>query len=189
MSKLFINAIIQHGGKLSESEKISVLDVVSKHINKKMRIIEYKYGIKLKFPKLPENNSDCARRKIGIQTMVNVDGPIKGTMPIYTTTELPMPTISPVSMGVPLTPFGPYMGVQGLAINPWGNGGNVLEERIKKAKETLEKIIKIENDLKANKDSGKKCKDISANKDFECVDLEPPCSDEDIEKELEKIKN
>ena len=52
MSKLFINTIIQHGGDLSTSDQVAVLNVIAKHINKKMKIIEYKYKIQLKFEKL-----------------------------------------------------------------------------------------------------------------------------------------
>ena len=45
MSKLFINTIIQYGGELSDSDKVTILNVASKHINKKMKILEYTYGI------------------------------------------------------------------------------------------------------------------------------------------------
>lgn len=186
MSKLFINTIIQHGGDLSEKDKISVLNIISKQINKKMKIIEYKYGIQLKLLRLPENNSDCIRKKIGIQTVAQISGPLKGQIPFYTTTELsvPTPTISTVSTGVPLTPYGPIIGVPGLATNPFGNNLNKLEDRIKRANEIISILKEIENELKVSK-----CKDIPETnplkKYFECIDLEEPdLSEENLIKKI-----
>jgi hypothetical protein len=184
MSKLFIKTIIQYGGDdLSDSDKVAVLNIAAKQINKKMKIIEYKYGIQLKLKRLPESNSDCLPKKIGIQGIAQFDGPFRGQIPYYTNTEItiPSPTISAITTGVPLSPFGPIVGVPSLAINPFGNT-NTLEERIKKANETLEKIVELSKKLETgvkidDSDPLKKC--------FDYVDLEEP----DLMGEIEKILN
>lgn len=150
MSKLFIDTIIQYGGKLTEAQKLPILDLVAKYINKKMKILEYKYAIQLKIPKLPEKNSDCIQRKIMIPTVTQINSNIHGQLPFYTTAQiaLPTPTISTVISGVPLTPYGPIVGVPSLAINPFGSSTNSLDDRIKKAEETLKILIKIDTELK-----------------------------------------
>lgn len=179
MSKLFIDTIIQHSGDLTEKDKIAILNIVSKHINKKMKILEYKYGIQLKFAKLPENNYDCAKKKIGFQTVAQITGPVKGEIPFYTTREIsvPTPTVSAITTGIPLNPYGQYglynpvVGVPGLAINPFGSNSNKLEDRLKRANELILKLKQIENKLKNTE-----CKDISnsdsVKKYFDCVDLD-----------------
>lgn len=174
MSKSFINTIYQEGGELSKLEKVKVLNEISKAINKKMKIIEFDYGIKLKFNKLPENNEDCIPKKIGIQSYAQINGPIKGHIPFYTEISAPiMPTITTVTSSVPLTPFGPFVGIQSLAINPFGTTADRLDERLKKAKETLEKIIEIRTSFKTLKKEGKTCTDHkeSLKKYFDCIDL------------------
>jgi len=191
MSKSFINTIIQNGGELSDSKKVEALNIISKVINKKMKIIEYKYGIQLKLNKLPESNADCIPKKIGIQSFAQINGPFRGQIPLYTTTEIPMPSISNVTTGVPLTPFGPFIGVQGLAINPFGTTADKLDERLKKADETLTKLLEIRNELEKNIAEGKKCNDIDNKEEikkyFDCIDLEDPASDEDIINKIKEI--
>lgn len=165
MSKSFINSIFQEGGELTKSEKVKALDEISKAINKKMKIIEHNLPIKLKLNKLPESNNDCIPKKIGIQSFAQISGPFNGQIPFYTTAE--MPTYSPaivgmgVGLGFPLnqygqygqlSPFGPFVGVQGLAINPFGTTADKLDERLKKAKETLTTIINIRNEFTKLKD-------------------------------------
>jgi hypothetical protein len=182
MSNLFIDTIIQHGGKLSDSDKVTTLNIIAKHINKKIKIIEYKYGVQIKLPKLSENNSDCLPRKIGIQTFAQIEGPIRGQIPIYTTTEVAVPTqLTAVTTAYPITPYGPYVGIPGLAINPFGQASDRLEDRIKKAEETLERIKKISEKLEKLKTSGKECKDIkdsdSIKKYINCIDLDEPVDD------------
>lgn len=183
MSKLFIDTIIQHGGDLSNKDKVSVLNIVAKHINKKMKIIEYDYKIKLKLDKLPENNSDCAPKTIGIQSIAHLNGPIKGQIPFYTTTQLaiPSPTISAANTAVSLTPFGPVVGAPSLAVNPFGNSCN-LDNRIKKANETLEIIKKITLQLDKLQDKEIEEKDLDK-KYFEFINL-----DDDEEKTIEEIE-
>lgn len=187
MSKLFIDTVIQHGGDLSNKDKVSVLNIVSKHINKKMKIIEYDYKIKLKLDKLPENNSDCMPKTVGIQSVANVNGPIKGQIPFYTTTQLavPSPNISTVNTAVPLTPFGPVVGVPSLAVNPFGNSGN-LDNRIKKANETLEIMKKIT--LQLDKFNNKEIEEKDLDKKyFEFINLND--DEEKTMEEIEKILN
>ena len=184
MSKLFINTIIQHGGDLSTSDQVAVLNVIAKHINKKMKIIEYKYKIQLKFEKLPENNNDCLPKKIGIQGIAQFNGPISGQIPYYTNTEItiPSPTISQVTTGIPLTPFGPIIGVPSLAINPFGNF-NKLEERIKKANENLKIIIELNTKL----EKGDKIDNSDPlKKYFDYVDLDESDVLDEISKILDK---
>jgi len=182
MSKLFIKTIIQHGGELSDSDKVAVLNIIAKKINKKMKIMEYKYGIQLKLERLPESNNDCLPKKIGIQGIAQFNGPFQGQIPYYTNAEItiPSPTISAITTGVPLTPYGPIVGVPSLAINPFGNT-DTLEERIKIANETLEKIIKLGEKL----DTGVKIPDSDPlKKCFNYVDLEEP---DNLIEEIEKI--
>jgi hypothetical protein len=186
MSELFIKTIIQHGGDLSEPDKVAILNIAAKKINKKMKIMEYKYGIQLKLSRLPESNNDCLPKKIGIYGMAQIDGPFRGQIPYYTNTKIsiPTPTISTVSTGIPLSPFGPVIGVPSLAINPFGNS-NKLEDRIKKANETLEKLIELGNKL----GSGTRIEDLDPlKKYFDYIDLEEPDFTEEIEKILNKKK-
>lgn len=191
MSKSFINTIIQNGGELTNSQKVEALNIISKAINQKMKIIEYKYGIQLKLNKLPESNADCIPKKIGIQSFAQINGPFRGQIPLYTTTEIAMPSISTVTTGVPLTPFGPFVGVQGLAINPFGTTADKLDERIKKADETLKKLKEIKNGLEKNKTDGKNCSDIDDGEEikkyFDCVNLKEPEEDEEIIKKIKEI--
>ncbi len=149
MSKLFVETIIQHGGDLSDADKVAVLNIVAEYINKKMKKLECKYEIKLKLEKLPVNNTDCLPQKIGIVGTAQIDGPFKGSIPYYTNTEIavPTPTISTITTGVQLSSYGPVVGVPTLAINPFGNI-NRLDERIKKATETLEILVKLNEELK-----------------------------------------
>ena len=188
MSKSFINSIFQEGGELTKEEKVKTLDEISKGINKKMKIIEYDYAIKLKLNKLPESNDDCIPKKIGIQSFAQINGPIKGQIPFYTTTEIAMPSISTMTTGVPLSPFGPFVGIQGLAINPFGTTADKLDERLKKAKETLTKIIEIRAELEALKAEGKPCTNSKelVKKYFDCVDLKDE-TDEELMKKIEVI--
>lgn len=184
MSKLFVDTIIQHGGDLSDADKISVLNIASKAINKKMKILEYKHGIVLKIERLPINNYDCLPRKIGIQGVTVIDGPIKGHMPFYTQTNIsiPTPTLSPITTGVPLTPYGPVVGVPSLGINPFGNT-NKLKDRIEMANKVLDIIKEIDEKLSSGIEIDSKdplCKY------FEKVDLEEPEFSEEMKKILEK---
>jgi hypothetical protein len=188
MSKLFIKTIIQYGGDLSDADKVAVLNILAKKINMKMKIMEYTYKIQLKLEKLPESNGDCLPKKIGIQGIAQFDGPLRGQIPYYTNTEfsIPTPTISAITTGIPLTPFGPIIGVPGLAINPFGNT-NTLEERIKKANETLEKIIQLTEKLKTSDETGNKIEDSDPlKKYFTYVNLEDPDVIEEIKKILKK---
>lgn len=188
MSKSFINSIFQEGGELTKDEKVKALNEISKAINKKMKIIEYDYAIKLKLNKLPESNEDCIPKKIGIQSFAQINGPIRGQIPFYTTVEMPTPSFSTMTTGVPLTPFGPFVGIQGLAINPFGTTADKLDERLKKAKDTLTKIIEIRTELEALKAEGKKCTDSkeTLKKYFDCVDLKDEIDDE-LMKRIEEI--
>lgn len=151
MDKLFIQTLVQHGKNPNDSEKILVLNKVSKYINKKMKILEYKFKIKLKLEELSTNNWDCMPKTVGLQTYATIDGfgPTKGTIPIYTNVSLPTPEIIPTITPVPLTPlgpFGPIMGVPGLAVNPYGNL-NKLEDRINKVSKYLDIITNINTQL------------------------------------------
>lgn len=190
MLKSFINTIFQEGGELTKEEKVKALNEISKAINKKMKIIEYDYAIKLKLNKLSEDNDDCIPKKIGIQSFAQINGPIKGQIPIYTTAEIAMPSYSTVTTGIPLGPFGPYVGIQGLAINPFGTTADKLDERLKKAKETLTKIIEVRTKLEELKAEGKGCADIDSKEDikkyFDCVDLKDETDDE-LMKKIEAI--
>jgi len=149
-----------------------------------MKIIEYKYGIQLNLEKLSENNNDCLPKKIGVLGMAQFDGPFRGQIPYYTNTEItiPSPVISTVTTGIPLTPFGPIIGVPNLAINPFGNFDK-LEDKIKKANITLKIIIDLntkleKNDKIENSDPLKKY--------FDYIDLDEPATLEEIEKILNK---
>ena len=174
MSKLFIKKIIQRGGNLSDTEAVNVLNTVSKNINKKMKILEYKYGIDFKLGRLPEDNWDCVPKRIAVQTVAQVDGPLRGQIPIYTNVnfQIPTPTIGAVTTGVPITPFGPVIGVPTLAINPFGNP-NSLEDRNKKALKYLEIIKNIESQLAKLKNGEIEKKNIDVTY-FSFVDLEEP---------------
>jgi hypothetical protein len=212
MSKLFIDTFNQHGGKMSDSDAITALNTVSKQINKKMKIIEYKYGIKFKCLPLSESNNDCLPRRIGFQTMAKIDGIVKGQYPIYTEAVLPNilgPSLTPVTTGIPLTPFGPVMGVPALAVSQpnlgYGMGmgmglgfpqSNSICDRVDKALERVKILTSIEQDLTCLKDMKEEQKKNIAKKYFEFVDLSEPINSlgniisiNDIKDELEKIKN
>lgn len=187
MSKLFVDTIIQHGGDLSNADKVSVLNVASKAINKKMKILEYKYGIQLKLEKLPESNNDCLPKKLGIMGVAQIDSPLRGQIPYYTTTQIsiPTPTLSTVTSGIPITPYGPIIGVPTLAVNPYGNL-NRLDDRIKNATEILETLIKLNEKLEKSKESGIKIEDSDPlKKYFTYLDLDEPETFEEIKKILE----
>ena len=177
MNKLFINTIIQHGGKPTDSEKVVILNTVSKYINKKMRVLEYKYAIKLKLSELPTDNWDIIPRSVGLQTYANIDGPLKGRIPIYTKTSIniPTPQITPVTAAVPLTPLGPIgpvAGVQGLAVNPFGNP-NTLEERINMAAKYLQIIGEIEDQQEQYKNELIEKSQVNK-KYFDFIDIDEP---------------
>lgn len=185
MSKLFINTIIQYGGKYTNSEKVVILNTASKYINKKMKILEYKYGIKLKLSELPINNWDSIPKSVGLQTLVNIDGPLKGQIPIYTKTSIniPTPQITPIVAGVPisqLSPFGPVIGVgvPGLAINPFGNT-NTIDDRINMAAKYLNIISNI-NDQLEQLNNGDLEKSKVDKKYFDFIDLDEPDPIEDL---------
>lgn len=182
MSKLFINTIVQYGGDLTNNEKVVILNTVSKHINKKMKILEYKYGIKLKLSELPTDNWECLPKSVGIQTFAQIDGPLKGQIPIYTKANLniPTPSISPVTAGVPITPFGPVVGVPAVAINPFGDA-NTFDERANRANKYLEIIAQIDNQL-SNLESGLIDKSKVDKKYFEFLDLDEPDPIDDFKK-------
>lgn len=176
MSNLFINTIVQHGGAPSQSEKVVILNTISKHINKKMKLLEYKYRIKLKLSELPLDNWDCLPKSVGIQSFATIDGPIKGKIPFYTKTNIniPTPQITPITTAVPITPFGPVVGVSGMAINPFGNA-NTLEERINRAAKYLDIIISIDTELeKLNNGMIEKSKIDKKYFDFVDLDLDEP---------------
>lgn len=189
MSKLFIETINQYGGKLSNSEKITILNVVSKQINKKMKILEYKYGIKLKIQRLPVDNHDCLPQKINMPGVAIIDGPIKGYIPTYTQTNIvvPTPVVTPYTLPVPLTPFGPVVGVGTLGINPFGySTTSKLDERFKKANEILSIIKNISEKLSCGVNIGN---DDPMSKYIEKIDLEEPATFDDIKNELAKFEN
>jgi hypothetical protein len=187
MSKLFINTFVQQGGNLSDSDAVVILNTISKHINKKMKILEYKYGIDLKLERLPEDNWDSIPKKIGIQTIAQIDGPLKGQLPVYTNVDfqIPTPTISTVTTGVPVTPFGPVIGVPTIAINPFGNP-NSLEDRNKKALKYLEIIKSIESQLEKLKNGLIEKKDVDTTY-FTFVDLEEPDTLASLEDMIGKV--
>lgn len=148
MSKLVIKKFIQLGGKLSENDIVKALNAISKQINIKMKKLEYNYKIKFKLPFLSENNSDCIPHTIPIQTMVKIDGPLKGQLPMYTNTTLafPTPSISQMTTNIPLSPFGPIVGIPTIGINPFGKT-NTLLDRNAKAVKYLEIIKYLEKKL------------------------------------------
>lgn len=187
MSKLFINTILQYGGEPNSSEKVVILNTISKHINKKMKILEYKHKIKLKLSQLPIDNWDSLPKSVGIQTFAKIDGPLKGQIPIYTKTNLniPTPSISSVTAGVPITPFGPVVGVPALAINPFGVA-NSFDERVNRANKYLEIITQIDEQLD-NLEKGLIDKSKVDTKYFEFVDLDEPDPIDDF-KELFGVK-
>lgn len=201
MSKSFINVILQKGngnenGKLCKADKVKALNEISKAINNKMKKLEYEYKIKFKLNKLPESNEDCIPKRIGIQSFAQINGPIRGQIPIYTTAEIAMPSISTVDMGVPLTPFGPFVGVQGLAINPFGTTADRLNERIKKAQDTIEKVIEIkkafEDKLPNNNNDNTPCEEIiNKNPDLkkyvDCVKFGDEIDEEELKKRIDLI--
>lgn len=176
MNKIFLDTIIQHGGKHTDSEKVVILNKISKYINKKMKILEYSHGIKLKLSILPMDNSDCIPKKIGFQTFVNIDGPgqIKGQIPIYTETNInyPTPQIYPITTILPINPYVPYVGVPGFALNPFGET-NTLNERINKASSNLKIIGEINDQLEQLK-KGLIEKSKIDKKYFDFIDLDEP---------------
>lgn len=184
MSVLFLEKIIENEEKLSKSEKVMILNIISKHINKKMKILEYKYGIELKLKRLPEDNSDCIPRTMGLQTFAQIEGPIRGSIPIYTNTQIniPSPTFSNITTPVPITPYGPIIGVNSIGINPFGNVVT-LDKRIEIAAETLIKIKNI--DIELGKLVNKEIKENSVDKTyFKFIDLDEPETYEEIKKLL-----
>ena len=189
MSKLFIKKIIQSGGNLSDSEAVKVLNTVSKHINKKMKIFEYRYGIDFKLGRLPEDNWDCVPKRVAVQTIAQVDGPLRGQIPIYTNIDfqIPTPTIGTVTTGVPITPFGPVIGVPTLAINPFGNP-NTLEDRNKKALKYIEIIKGVESQLEKLKNKLIEKKDVDTTY-FNFIDLEEPDTLASLEDMLGKSRS
>jgi hypothetical protein len=189
MSKSFINSILQYGGDLSDADKVVGLNIVAKQINKKMKIIEYKYGIQFKLEKLKETNSDCLPRKIGIQGIAQISGPLMGKIPYYTNAAIaiPSPTISTVNTAYPLTPFGPIVSVPSLAINPFGNTDR-LEDRIEKTSERL-KILKEIDEKLSKMEMCEIDKSDPLKKYFDYVDLKDPASFEEIENEIEEKIN
>jgi hypothetical protein len=152
-----------------------------------MKILEYKYGIDLKLERLPEDNWDSIPKKIGIQTIAQIDGPLKGQLPVYTNVDfqIPTPTISTVTTGVPVTPFGPVIGVPTIAINPFGNP-NSLEDRNKKALKYLEIIKSIESQLEKLKNGLIEKKDVDTTY-FTFVDLEEPDTLASLEDMIGKV--
>lgn len=177
MDKLFIQTLVQHGKNPTDSEKVLILNKVSKYINKKMKILEYKFGIKLKLEELSTNNWDCMPKNVGLQTYATIEGfgPTKGTIPIYTNVQLPTPEIIPTITPVPLTPlgpFGPVMGVPGLAVNPYGNL-NKLDERINRASKYLDIISNINTQLE-NLTNGIINESQLDKKYFDIIDLNEP---------------
>jgi hypothetical protein len=147
MSKLFLNTIIQHAGTISDRDAVTILNVVFKHINKKMKKIEQEHRIKFKLTQLPENNSDCIPMTVGLNTMVQVDGPLKGQIPMYTNVNIQLPTIEPVTTFVPtLNPFVPVVPVPGIEINPFGNTHSI-KDRNKIGLKYLNIIKNIESSL------------------------------------------
>jgi len=155
------------------------------HTNqRKMKNLEYNYKIKLKFPELPIDNWDCLPKNVGIQTFAQIDGPIKGKIPMYTKTSLniPTPTISTVTAGVPITPFGPVIGVPAISINPFGNSNNI-NDRINIASKYLDLISNITNQLEELKNGSINKSDINTQY-FEFVDLD--IDDDEFEKFKQK---
>ena len=182
MSKLFLNTIVQYGGKLSNSDKITILNAVSKHINKKIKIIEYKYGIKIKLDPLSVDNSDIMPKNILIDSFAKIDTNLKGNIPIYTNAKvsLPTPTISTVTAGIPLTPIGPFLGVPAIGINPFGNT-NTIDDKNNKAIKYIEILKSIENELEKFKNGLIEKKNIDTTY-FEFIDLEPDSIDNILSK-------
>jgi hypothetical protein len=183
MNKLFINTIIQYGGKQSNSEKVVILNTISKYINKKMRILEYKYIIKLKLSVLPTDNWDSIPKSIGLQTFANIDGPFKGRIPIYTKTNIniPTPVITPIITPVPLTPLGPIgpvVGVPGFATNPFGKS-DTIDERINRAEKYLDIIREIDTQLEQLK-NGDITKSEVNKKYFDFIDVDEPDPIDDL---------
>lgn len=183
MDKLFIKTLVQHGGDLSNNDKVVILNTISKHINKKMKRLEYEFAIKLKLQPLPTNNWDCIPMTFGMNTMVQVNGNLQGQIPMYANVEVampPRPTITPVIRSVPLTPYGfPAIGVPALAVNPFGSA-NTMDERIARANKYLDIIQQIQTELSADPlDETKVDK-----KYFDFIDLGDEDEDDAVIKEL-----
>jgi hypothetical protein len=178
MSKLFIKTIAQYGGTYTDSQnKVVILNTASKFINKKMKILEYKHGIKLKLSELQTDNWDSIPKSVGMQTFVNIDGPYKGRIPIYTKTNIniPTPQITPITTAIPITPLGhmgPILGVPGLAVNPFGNS-TTIDERIELAAKYLTIISDIDSQIEQFK-NGDIEKSKLDKKYFDFVDLDEP---------------
>ncbi len=147
MSKLFLNTIIQHAGTISDRDAVTILNVVFKHINKKMKKIEQEHRIKFKLTQLSENNSDCIPITMGLNTMVQVDGSLKGQIPMYTNVNIQLPTIEHVTTFVStLNPFVHVVPVPGIGINPFGNTHSI-KDRNKIGLKYLNIIKNVESSL------------------------------------------
>jgi hypothetical protein len=175
MSKIFLNTIIQYGGELSNSEKNTLLNTIIKHTNKKIKIIEYKYGIQIKLNPLPINTWNLMPKNVVVNSVAKVNTNIKGNIPIYTnaTINLQVPTISQVTAGIPLTPFGPVIQTPAIQINPFGN---TFDDLVNKVTKYLEILKLIQTQLEQLKNGFIEKKDIDT-RYFEFVDLEPDLID------------
>lgn len=184
MSKLFINTVVQLGGNLSRNEVITILNAISKHINKKFKILEYTYAIKMKIEPLPLNNWIGLPKNVAITTMAKVNGSVHGTIPIPTTipVSVPVPTITPITTGVPLSPFGPVLGVPGFAVNPFG-ANSTIQDKIEKAKKYLEIYQSINSQL-IDWAEGKIEKKSVDTRYFEFVDIDEPEPIDDLLDEI-----
>ena len=183
MSKLFIKTIVQYGGKYNNSEKVVILNTISKYINKKMKILEYKYGIKLKLSELPTDNWDSIPRSVGFHTFANIDGPFKGKIPIYTKTSIniPTPQITPITTAFPITPLGsigPVVGVPGFAVNPFGKS-DTIDERINRASNYLDIIRGIDAQLEQFKNGDIEKSEVNK-KYFDFIDIDEPDPIDDL---------
>lgn len=187
MSKLFIENINQYGSGLTRNEVITILNDISKQINKKFKNLEHNHKIKIKLEPLPVSNNDAMPRNIAITTMVNVKGPLRGSFPIQTVVpvSMPVPTIVPAVSGVPLSPFGPVLGVPGYAINPFGSHSSV-KDKITKIKDYLDKYTKMKSDLEKLDKLGGPTRDSIDKTYFDFVDLTDPAESE-IKDGIKKI--
>jgi hypothetical protein len=149
MSKIFLKTIIQYGGEYSLEDKITILNEICKVINKKIKKYEEHFGIDIDLKPLSENNFDCSPASVPMQGVAVIDGPIKGEIPYYTNVEIdiPVPQIVQTITPVPLTPFGPVIGVPGIGVNPFGSSSNSYENRLQICIKYLRIIQKICNEL------------------------------------------
>lgn len=169
MNKLLVDTIIQYGGeKLSDKDSVLLLNIISKNINKKIKILEYKHIIKIKLKPLKEDNWDCLPKKIGFETIVDLKGPLKGQIPFYTNVELSLPPVVAPVISPIISPIGaPVYGVVGL--NPLGN--NTLQSRNEIALQYLEILKKISTELEQLKKGLIEKKDVDT-KYFDFVDID-----------------